>query len=136
MRIFPSYVYILRIEGMHPTYKSCVSDLQKLCIRLTKVVHPIYKSCASDLQKFFIRPTKVVHLTYKSRASYTLMLCIRHTKVVHPTYKRSASNLQLSVQPNYSRSDTLTSFPLSVYVSDIQFNRPRAGRSCLKTTCG
>ena len=62
------------------TYKKCASNLQKLCIRPTKVyiqptidgtiwptksVHPTYKKCISYLQKMYIEPKKSVHPTYK-----------------------------------------------------------------------
>ena len=43
---------------VHPAYKMCAFDLQKLCIRPTNVVHPTYKNCAFDLKKLCIRPTK------------------------------------------------------------------------------
>ena len=64
-------------QVVHPTYKSCPSILQKLCIRPTK-------RCASDLQK-------VVHPTYKK-------LCIRPTTVVHPTYKKGLDQIHFRIK--------------------------------------
>jgi len=73
------------------TYDSCRSDvhyillirptqeLQKFCIRPTKVVLPTYKSCASDLLLLCIRPTKVVYLTYKYSATDLHKFCIQPT---------------------------------------------------------
>ena len=69
--------YLRPLKCLHPTYKSCAPNLQKLCIPPTQVVHPTYKSCASHLHKLCIPPTQVVHPTYKSCASDLLMLCIR-----------------------------------------------------------
>ena len=106
-----------------------------MCIRPTKVVHPTYKSCASDLQTLCIRPTKLCIQPKKNCTSDLLLLYIQPTmKVVHPTYKRSASNQQLSVQPTYSLSDTLTFF--NWVCADMQVIGPTVARSCWKTTCG
>ena len=71
MRIFSR-----SIKVVHPTCKSCASDLLKLCIRHTKVVHPTYKLCISPILNLCIRPTKSVHPTYKSCASDLQKVCI------------------------------------------------------------
>ena len=66
-------------KSVHPTYKSCPSDLQKLC------------SCASDLQKLYIPPTKSVHLTYESCASDLYVIFILIT-IFGSKHRRSINN--------------------------------------------
>ena len=88
---------------MHLTYKICAFGLQKFCIRPTKVLHPTYKSCASDLQicasnlqKLCIRPTTGLHPTQRSEQltfsrSDALFLSIECVSDMH----RTNSNLKL-----------------------------------------
>ena len=38
-------------RSYYKVYKSCASDLLKLCIRPTKVIPATFKICTSDLQK-------------------------------------------------------------------------------------
>ena len=73
-------------KPVHPTYKKCASDVEKVCIRRRNSVHRKYEKCASDLRKVCIRSTKSVHPTYK--------VCILPTKSMQPTYKKYAADLQ------------------------------------------
>ena len=72
----PNLTYLLSLCQFHKVAEALGQDPTRPNIRPTKCVHPTYKSCASNLQKVFIRPTKLCIRPTKVFAS-DLHICVQ-----------------------------------------------------------